>query len=133
MSEKEKMLQGQWYDANFDETLLRDRSKAELLCYDFNMARPGSDEQQAALKKLLGDDRAMLSSELGGDTRKSSGSEDFAHASHVVPSLMVALAAGQPQSGHEYPAHHPKTLFDENVLPIGAAVYAMLAMEAMKM
>lgn len=87
----------------------------------------------AALKKLLGDDRAMLSSELGGDTRKSSGSEDFAHASHVVPSLMVALAAGQPQSGHEYPAHHPKTLFDENVLPIGAAVYAMLAMEAMKM
>ena len=87
----------------------------------------------AALKKLLGDDRAMLSSELGGDTRKSSGSEDFAHVSHVVPSLMVALAAGQPQSGHEYPAHHPKTLFDENVLPIGAAVYAMLAMEAMKM
>ena len=87
----------------------------------------------AALKKLLGDDRVMLSSELGGDTRKSSGSEDFAHVSHVVPSLMVALAAGQPQSGHEYPAHHPKTLFDENVLPIGAAVYAMLAMEAMKM
>ena len=87
----------------------------------------------AALKKLLGDDRAMLSSELGGDTRKSSGSEDFAHVSHVVPSLMVALAAGQPQSGHEYPAHHPKTLFDENVLPIGAAVYAMLAMEALKM
>ena len=87
----------------------------------------------AALKKLLGDDRVMLSSELGGDTRKSSGSEDFAHASHVVPSLMVALAAGQPQSGHEYPAHHPKTLFDENVLPIGAAVYAMLAMEALKM
>lgn len=87
----------------------------------------------AALKKLLGDDRVMLSSELGGDTRKSSGSEDFAHVSHVVPSLMVALAAGQPQSGHEYPAHHPKTLFDENVLPIGAAVYAMLAMEALKM
>ena len=54
MSEKEKMLQGQWHDANFDPTLLEERRKAELLCYDFNMARPGSAEQQSALKELLG-------------------------------------------------------------------------------
>jgi hypothetical protein len=54
MSEKEKMLQGQWHDANFDPALLEERRKAELLCYDFNMARPGSAEQQSALKELLG-------------------------------------------------------------------------------
>ena len=54
MSEKEKMLLGQWYDANFDKALLEERRKAELLCYDFNMAKPGSDEQNAALKQLLG-------------------------------------------------------------------------------
>lgn len=53
MTEKEKMLHGEWHDANFDKTLLEDRRKAELLCYDFNMARPGSTEQRSALKALL--------------------------------------------------------------------------------
>ena len=32
MTEKEKMLQGQWHDANFDKDLLEERRKAELLC-----------------------------------------------------------------------------------------------------
>ena len=54
MSEKEKMLQGEWHDANFDPTLLKERRKAELLCYDFNFAKPGSEEQSNVLKKLLG-------------------------------------------------------------------------------
>ena len=47
------MLRGEWHDANFDDTLLRERRNAELLCYDFNMAKPGSDEQNTALKDLL--------------------------------------------------------------------------------
>lgn len=87
----------------------------------------------SSLKEMLGTDRVLLSSELGGDTRKSSGSEDFAHVSHAVPSLMVALAAGHPKDGYAFPAHHPKAMFDENVLPLGAAVYAKLALDALKM
>ena len=54
MTEKEKMLQGEWYDANFDEALLAERQKAEELCFVFNMARPGGREQLSALEKLLG-------------------------------------------------------------------------------
>lgn len=54
MSEKEKMLNGEWHDANFDKELLKERRKAELLCYDFNMSKPGSDEQFSALRDLLG-------------------------------------------------------------------------------
>lgn len=54
MTEKEKMIKGEWYDANFDKELVEVRRKAELLCYDFNMAKPGSDEQNLALKDLLG-------------------------------------------------------------------------------
>ena len=54
MTEKERMLGGQWHDANFDPDLLRERAGAESLCYDFNMARPGSPEQLSALQKLLG-------------------------------------------------------------------------------
>lgn len=54
MSEREKMLNGEWYDANFDKDLIAERRNAELLCYDFNMAKPASEEQITALKKLLG-------------------------------------------------------------------------------
>ena len=53
MTEKDKMLKGEWYDANFDEELVEVRRKAEIFCYDFNMARPGSKEQETALKELL--------------------------------------------------------------------------------
>ena len=55
MTEKEKMLAHKMYDANYDEALLEERTKAKELCYDFNQCRP-SDEagQKAILKKLLG-------------------------------------------------------------------------------
>lgn len=53
MKEIEKMLKGKWYDANFDQELLVMRQKAELNCFDFNMSKPGSDEQLFALRKLL--------------------------------------------------------------------------------
>ena len=53
MTEKEKMIRGEWHDANFDPELLEERSKAESLCYDFNMARPGSEAQLSALSSLL--------------------------------------------------------------------------------
>ena len=86
-----------------------------------------------ALRALLGEDRALLSGELGGDAKKASGSEDFANITHRVPSLMVALAAGRPQDGCAYPAHHPRAVFDEAALPVGAAVYAQLALNALKM
>lgn len=56
MTEKEKMERGEWHDANFDEELLAQRAKAEALCYDFNMAKPGSDAQLDALKSLLDTD-----------------------------------------------------------------------------
>lgn len=90
-----------------------------------------SSHALTALKELLGSNAVLLSSELGDDAKKSSGSEDFAHVSHSVPSLMVALAAGNPAEGYSFPAHHPKTRFDEAVLPVGAAVYAQLAMRTL--
>lgn len=90
-----------------------------------------SSSTLAALRDLLGEECVLLSGELDGDAKKSSGSEDFANVSHAVPSLMVALAAGNPADGYEFPAHHPKTRFDEAVLPIGAAVYAAMAVGAL--
>lgn len=55
MNEKEKMLNQMLYDANYDETLLKERREAKELCYDFNALRPSAiEEQKAILKKLFG-------------------------------------------------------------------------------
>ena len=87
----------------------------------------------SALRELLGADKALLSRDLSRDDAKFSGSEDFANVSHKAPSLMVALAAGRPADGYDRPAHHPQTRFDEAALPVGAAVYAAMALNALKM
>ena len=39
MTEKEKMLAHQWYDANFDKDLETERVRAKDLCFDFNQTR----------------------------------------------------------------------------------------------
>lgn len=85
------------------------------------------------VKDLLGEQHAFTAGQLSAmsDSKKaskSSGSEDFAYISHEVPSVMFALAAGQPDKGYCYPQHHPKVKFDESVLPIGSAVYAYTAL-----
>lgn len=55
MGEREKMLAGQWYDANNDQALIAERLAAAQVAYDFNQARPGSPEQASALRHLLRD------------------------------------------------------------------------------
>lgn len=46
----------------------------------------------------------------------------------AVPSVMLALAVGQPEKEHRYPHHHPQVTLDENALPGGAAAYAYIAL-----
>lgn len=85
------------------------------------------------VKELLGDKYAFSVAQLnalGGsdNASKSAGSEDFAYVSQEVPSVMLALAAGQPDKGYSYPQHHPMVKFDEGALDKGSAVYAYTAM-----
>ena len=87
----------------------------------------------AYVKELLGEGRAFSADELSamGGGQKSSGaagSEDFAYVSQQVPSIMLALAAGQPEKGYRYPQHHPMVRFDEDALSAGSAVYAYTAL-----
>ena len=83
-------------------------------------------------REILGERSAFNAKQLlamsQGKTSKQGGSEDFAYVSHEVPSIMLALAAGEPDKGYCYPQHHPKVKFDESVLAKGAAVYAYNAM-----
>ena len=91
-----------------------------------------SDSLAKYMKELL-PGKAYTTGELmsmagGGSASKSGGSEDFAYVSQKVPSIMLALAAGQPKDGHSYPQHHPKVTFDEDCLSVGCVVYAYGAM-----
>lgn len=46
MSELEKMLKGELYNANYDEEILKLRQKAQDLCYEFNQTRPSNRKKQ---------------------------------------------------------------------------------------
>ena len=84
---------------------------------------------EQVLKKTLGEKQVYTSNGLGGDVRANNGgSEDFAYISHKIPSVMVALSAGQADKGYPYPLHHPKAAFDEGVLWQGSAIYASIAL-----
>ena len=53
MTEKEKMLSGLWYDANFDEVLVKDRIIAQDLCMEFNTTKPSDEKSKKILDKLI--------------------------------------------------------------------------------
>lgn len=72
-------------------------------------------------EELLGKDAVVAS------TQGSGASEDFAYISRVIPTTTLAVAAGSPKDGHAQPLHRSQTTFDENALPVGAALYAYLA------
>lgn len=57
----------------------------------------------------------------------ASASEDFAVIAEKVPSTFMYLSAGFMDERGEYPAHHPKVQFNEEVCPIGAACLAECA------
>lgn len=73
------------------------------------------------LKTALGSDRVLVVDSPSG----TAGSEDFAVISRRVPSVMLALAAGDPGVA----LHHPKICFDENALPYGTAALTAIAMQ----
>ena len=62
----------------------------------------------------------------------ASASEDFAVIAEKVPSTFMYLSAGYLDERGQYPAHHPKAQFNEDVCPIGAACLANCASQWLK-
>ena len=86
------------------------------------------------VQELLGPSKAFNAdqfSTMSGQS-KTTGSEDFAYVSLEVPSIMLALAAGNPNQGFCYPQHHPKVKFDEAALSVGSAIYTYTAIRWLK-
>lgn len=93
-------------------------------CPPLKNDRELSEEIERYLTNAFGEEWVLNTEKMGGRTNKSGGSEDFSYISQEVPSVMLALAAGNSEEGYIYPQHHPKVKFDEKVLPIGSAVLA---------
>ena len=54
MTEKEKMLKGEIYDANYNKELFDMRIKAKELCFEYNNLKPNNmEEKKKALEKLF--------------------------------------------------------------------------------
>lgn len=62
----------------------------------------------------------------------ASASEDFVVIAEKVPSTFMYLSAGYLDERGQYPAHHPKAQFNEDVCPIGAACLAHCASQWLK-
>ncbi|MBD5205427.1 MAG: sugar O-acetyltransferase [Bacteroidales bacterium] len=61
MTEKEKMLRGELYDANGDPALIEDRRKCKELCHDYNQLRPSQTEERTViLRQILGEVKGNL-------------------------------------------------------------------------
>ena len=56
---------------------------------------------------------------------RTSGSEDFAEVSRLVPTMFLSLGGGDRAHGYEYAGHHPKVRYDEESLVNGAAALAV--------
>ena len=55
------------------------------------------------------------------------GSEDFAFITNRVPSVLVMMSLGDYENGCIYPQHHPKAKFEDDILYMGTAAYAHIA------
>ena len=81
-----------------------------------------------ALQQGYGKGQVFLSTDLeSGERERNGGSEDFAYITREVPSVMLALCAGEKDKGFIYPLHHPKADFDEDALYHGVLCFSALA------
>ena len=100
------------------------RGEAELI--ELSSVPPLANNKELAnevtgyMKDIVGEQGIFLF-EGGG-----MGSEDFASYSYEVPSLYVILGAGAKNENPLYgvPMHNEKVVFNEDVLPTGAALHA---------
>lgn len=89
---------------------------------------PLANELASYMKDIVGDN-AIHSFHGGG-----MGSEDFASYSYKVPSAYFMLGAGTKEENEAYgmPMHHPKVVFNEEILTTGAAMHAYCAINWLK-
>lgn len=54
LTEKEKMLRGELYDANYDKELIEERRRCKIKCQEYNTLPYDSDRRKELLSSILG-------------------------------------------------------------------------------
>ena len=108
------------------------RGEAELIELSSVPPLANSDELAHELTGYMKDivgEKAVVLFEQGG-----MGSEDFASYSYEVPSVYIMLGAGTKQENSLYgeAMHNEKVVFNEDILPTGAAIHAYSAIMWLK-
>lgn len=57
------------------------------------------------------------------------GGEDMAYYLEEIPGAFFTLGSGSPDKGTTYPHHHPRFNIDEEVLPLGSAIFVKLCLD----
>lgn len=79
-----------------------------------------SDEIGSYCREFLGDENVIV-------VPTSNGTEDFSAVAELIPTTYLSLGAGSIEEGYTIGGHNPKMVLSEDVLPIGAALYAYAA------
>jgi len=106
------------------EAELIELSSVPPLTNDNDLAR----EITGYMKDVVGEQAVMLFESAG------MGSEDFASYSYEVPSLYYILGAGAKNENPKYglPMHNECVVFNEDILPTGAALHTQAAITWLK-
>lgn len=88
-----------------------------------------ANEVSSYIKDIVGED--LVVKIKGG---QGMASEDFASYSYKVPTIYLMIGAGSKGENPEYgfPMHHPKVVFNEDILSTGAAIHAYSAIMWLK-
>lgn len=60
--------------------------------------------------------------------RSFGAGDDFYHVTDAVPGALLNLGFGSREEGFQFGGHNPHVVYNEAALPVGAAVFAALAM-----
>lgn len=123
MTEYEKMIAGDWYNANHDKGIVEKIRNTEQLCWYFNQARPGSDEQMLALQEILGCEipaglKILAPVYFDYGDRTSFGKRTFVnHGCYFMDGGLIEIGENNfigPFCGF-YTAQHPHQIAERNI------------------
>ncbi len=99
--------------------------------YEFNLMRrfPALINEEMMTEFVVKVAQNLLGKDKVSEMKPLMGSEDFSYYLEKIPGTFVFLGAENREKGIIYPQHHPRYDIDEDILPVGAALHAAVALE----
>ncbi len=105
--------------------------RAEAECRYVHISPPTINDP-AVTKVAAAGLQAMYGEDVLGEMEKVMGGEDFAYYMELIPGAMAFIGASNKAKGADYPLHTEKFNIDEDVLPMGTALYARFALDFLR-